>query len=122
MLYVTSPDYSLLRSTYLKARDAFHLADKYYNRAQDLYAHQAIAQADLEQAESTRTQAQADLDSSDHAMRVLGISDPESSWPASRLPRNCRCWRRWREKWWSGCARPDSCCRPAERSASRFRT
>jgi membrane fusion protein, heavy metal efflux system len=78
MLYVTSPDYSLLRATYLKARDSLQLAQKQYARAQDLYAHKAIAQADLETAESTRTQAQADLDSSADAMRVLGISDPES--------------------------------------------
>jgi cobalt-zinc-cadmium efflux system membrane fusion protein len=78
MLYVTSPDYSLLRATYLKARDALQLAQKQYVRAQDLYAHKAIAQADLETAESTQTQAQADLDSSADAMRVLGIADPES--------------------------------------------
>ncbi len=58
MLYIASPDYSLLRSGYIKARDAFDLADKSYKRAQDLYAHHAIAQADLEQAQSTRSQAQ----------------------------------------------------------------
>ena len=78
MLYVTSPDYSVLRSAYVKARDAYQLADKQYMRAQDLLAHHAIAQSDLEQAESSRNQAQADLDSSTDAMRVLGISDPES--------------------------------------------
>jgi cobalt-zinc-cadmium efflux system membrane fusion protein len=78
MLYVTSPDYSSLRSTYLKARDALQLAKKQYARAQDLYAHQAIAQADVETAESAQTQAQADFDSSADAMRVVGISDPES--------------------------------------------
>ena len=78
MLYVTSPDYSALRSTYLKARNALQLAQKQYARAQDLYAHKAIAQADVETAESAQTQAQADLDSSTDAMRVVGISDPES--------------------------------------------
>jgi cobalt-zinc-cadmium efflux system membrane fusion protein len=78
LLYVASPDYSLLRASYLKARDAFQLADRFYLRAQDLYAHHAIAQADLEQAQSTRTQAQADLESSADAIRVLGISDPET--------------------------------------------
>ena len=77
MLYVTSPDYSLLRSTYLKARDAFQLADKFYKRAQDLYAHKAIAEADLDQAESNRTQAQADLQSSEHAIQILGIANPD---------------------------------------------
>ncbi len=52
MLYVTSPDYSLLRSAYVKARDSYQLADKIYKRDQDLLAHKAIAEADLEQAES----------------------------------------------------------------------
>ncbi len=78
LLYVASPDYSQLRSAYIKARDAFQLADRFYKRAQDLYAHQAIAQADLEQAESNRTQANADLQSSEQAIRVLGITNPES--------------------------------------------
>jgi membrane fusion protein, heavy metal efflux system len=78
LLYVASPDYSLLRSSYIKARDAFQLADKIYVRAQDLYAHHAIAQTDLEQAQSSRTQAQADFESSADAIRVLGIADPET--------------------------------------------
>jgi cobalt-zinc-cadmium efflux system membrane fusion protein len=77
MLYVTSPDYSLLRSAYVKARDAFQLADKFYKRDQDLYAHKAIAEADVEQAESTRAQAEADLQSSEQAIRILGISNPD---------------------------------------------
>jgi cobalt-zinc-cadmium efflux system membrane fusion protein len=78
LLYVASPDYSVLRSAYIKARDASQLADRFYKRAQDLYAHQVIAQADLEQAESNRTQADADLQSSEQAIRVLGIANPES--------------------------------------------
>jgi cobalt-zinc-cadmium efflux system membrane fusion protein len=77
MLYVTSPDYSTLRSAYVKARDAFQLADKFYKRDQDLYAHKAIAEAELEQAESTRAQADADLQSSEQAIRILGISNPD---------------------------------------------
>jgi len=89
LLYVTSPDYSQLRSAYIKARDAFQLADRFYKRAQDLLAHKAIAEADLEQAESNRTQAEADLQSSEQAIRVLGISSPESlvtGPPSSELP------------------------------------
>jgi cobalt-zinc-cadmium efflux system membrane fusion protein len=78
LLYVASPDYSLLRAAYIKARDTFQLADKFYLRAQDLYAHHAIAQADLEQAQSNRAQAQADFESSADAIRVLGIPDPET--------------------------------------------
>ena len=78
LLTVNSPDYSAARSAYIKARDAFALADKFFNRAQDLYAHGAIAEADLQQAESTRTQAQADLQSSEDALRALGLKDPEA--------------------------------------------
>ncbi|HEY2596563.1 MAG TPA: efflux RND transporter periplasmic adaptor subunit, partial [Chloroflexota bacterium] len=78
MLYVSSPDYSLLRSAYVKARDAFQLADKFYKRAQDLHAHGANAESDVEQAESVRAQAQADLDSSEQAIRILGIANPET--------------------------------------------
>jgi cobalt-zinc-cadmium efflux system membrane fusion protein len=78
LLYIASPDYSLLRASYLKARDAFQLADKFYIRAQDLYAHHAISQADLEQADSNRTQARADFESSADAIRILGIADPET--------------------------------------------
>ena len=77
MLYVTSPDYSLARSAYVKARDAYQLADKIYKRDKDLLDHKAIAEADLEQAESTRAQAEADLQSSEQSIRILGIANPD---------------------------------------------
>jgi cobalt-zinc-cadmium efflux system membrane fusion protein len=89
LLYVASPDYSQMRSAYIKSRDAFQLADKSFKRAQDLLAHKAIAQADLDQAESNRTQAEADLQSSEQAIRVLGIANPESvitNPPSAELP------------------------------------
>lgn len=76
MLDVSSPDYAQLLDGYLKAADSFRLADRLYKRAQDLYAHQAIAQQDLEQAESNRTQAQADLNAAEQGMRILGIKKP----------------------------------------------
>jgi membrane fusion protein, heavy metal efflux system len=78
LLTVNSPDYSAARSAYLKARDAFFLADKVYTRSQDLYAHGAVAEADLQQAESSRSQAQADLQASEDMLRALGIKDPEA--------------------------------------------
>ena len=77
MLEVSSPDYAQLLDGYLKAADSYRLADKFYARAQDLYAHHAIAQQDLEQAESNRTQAQADLNAAEQGMRILGIKNPE---------------------------------------------
>ena len=77
MLYVSSPDYAQLRSTFLKARDALQLAEKSYSRAKDLYEHHAIAEADLQQAESTRNQAQADLESAEQSLKILGIDRPD---------------------------------------------
>ncbi|HEV2197294.1 MAG TPA: efflux RND transporter periplasmic adaptor subunit [Candidatus Acidoferrum sp.] len=77
LLTVNSPDYSAARSAYLKARDASFLADKVYTRSQDLYAHGALAEADLQQAETSRNQAQADLQASEDMLRALGIKDPE---------------------------------------------
>jgi membrane fusion protein, heavy metal efflux system len=77
LLTVTSPDYSAARSAYLKAATAFQLADKNYARAKDLFEHKAIAERDLQQAESDRAQAQADQQSAEDALRALGIRDPE---------------------------------------------
>lgn len=78
LLTVNSPDYSAARSAYLKARDASFLADKIYARSQDLYAHGALAEADLQQAETSRNQTQADLQASEDALRAIGIKDPEA--------------------------------------------
>ena len=78
LLTVNSPDYSAARSAYLKATSAFLLADKNYQRSKDLLEHKAIAERDMQQAESDRAQAQADLQSSEDALRALGISDPEA--------------------------------------------
>lgn len=78
MLYVASPDYSQLRTNYLKARDAYALAQKAYARAQDLYQHKAIAEQNLEQAESAEVQAGGDLASSQAALKVMGIADPDA--------------------------------------------
>jgi cobalt-zinc-cadmium efflux system membrane fusion protein len=76
MLDVTSPDYSQLLDAYLKADDAFRLADKNYARAKDLYDHHAIAERDLQQAESDRTQAEADRNAAEQGMQILGIKNP----------------------------------------------
>lgn len=76
MLDVSSPDYAQLLDSYLKAADSYRLADTFYKRAQDLYAHHAIALQDVEQAESNRTQARADLDAAEQGMRILGIKNP----------------------------------------------
>ena len=78
LLYVASPDYSQLRTNYLKAKDAYVLAQKAYMRAQDLYQHHAIAEQNLEQAESVQTQAEGDLASAEAALKVMGLTNPEA--------------------------------------------
>src|ERR1700693_4995170 len=78
MLYVASPDYSQLRTNYLKTKDAYALAQKSYTRAQDLYQHHAIAEQNVEQAQSVEVQAGGDLASAQAALKVMGITDPDA--------------------------------------------
>ena len=78
MLYVASPDYSQLRTNYLKAKDAYALAQKAYARAQDLYQHHAISEQNLEQAQSVEVQAGGDLVAAQAALKVMGITDPDA--------------------------------------------
>jgi len=86
MLYVASPDFAQLRTNYLKAKDAYALAQKSYVRAQDLYQHRVIAMADLEQAESAQNQAQADLQATEQALTVVGIDHPDRLSKDTTLP------------------------------------
>jgi cobalt-zinc-cadmium efflux system membrane fusion protein len=78
MLYVASPDYSQLRTNYLKAKEAYSLAQKAFARAKDLYEHKAIAEQILEQAETAEAQAGGDLASAQAALKVMGITDPDA--------------------------------------------
>ncbi len=77
MLYVASPDYSQLRTNYLKAKSAASLAHMAFVRAQDLYEHHAIAQQNLEQAEAAEVQANGDLIAAQSALKVMGVTDPD---------------------------------------------
>jgi membrane fusion protein, heavy metal efflux system len=89
MLYASSPDFAQLRSSYLKAHDAYTLAQANLERDQDLYAHHAVAQMDLLQAQSASNQAMADLQASEQALQVIGIPDPSrlvDGAASSRIP------------------------------------
>ena len=78
MLYVASPDFSQLRTNYLKAKAAYVLAQQASARAKDLYQHHAIAEQNLEQAESAEVQAGGDLAAAEAALKVLGITNPDA--------------------------------------------
>lgn len=89
MFYVASPDFSQLRTNYLKAKDADRLAQREYTRAQDLYTHHAIAEKDMLAAESAEVQAGADLAAAESALKVMGITDPDAliqSAPSADVP------------------------------------
>jgi cobalt-zinc-cadmium efflux system membrane fusion protein len=86
MLYVSSPDFSQLRATYLKAATTAAVADKNYARSQDLYQHHAIAEKDLLDAESAHTQAEADLETAEQSLRILGVKDPNAVTKATAAP------------------------------------
>jgi len=62
----------------LKAKEADALAQKAYARAQDLYQHHAIAEQNLEQAQSAEVQAGGDLVAAQAALKVMGITDPDA--------------------------------------------
>jgi cobalt-zinc-cadmium efflux system membrane fusion protein len=78
MLYVASPDYSQLRTNYLKSKDAYALAQKAFARARDLYEHKAISEQTLEQTESAEVQAGGDIAAAQAALKVMGITDPDA--------------------------------------------
>ena len=89
MLDVSSPEYSQLLDTYLKAEDAYRLSSKNYTRAQDLYQHHAIAERDLEQAESDQSQARADLNAAEQGMKIVGVENPaalEKAQSSAQIP------------------------------------
>lgn len=83
LLKVQSPDVTNAFDTYLKAVNDEQLANKAYLRAKDLYAHGAISQGMLEQAEDSEKDAQADLTAADEQLKTLGI---DKNHPSSVVP------------------------------------
>jgi membrane fusion protein, heavy metal efflux system len=73
LLKVQSPDITNAFDTYLKAANDEQFANKAFVRAQDLYAHGAISQGTLEQAEDTERDAQADLNAAEQQLNTLGV-------------------------------------------------
>ncbi len=83
LLKVQSPDITNAFDTYLKAVNDEQLANKAYERAKDLYAHGAISQGMLEQAEDTEKDAKADLTAAEQQLNTLGVSKDH---PSSIVP------------------------------------
>ncbi len=73
LLKVQSPDITNAFDTYLKAVNDEQLTNKAYLRAKDLYAHGAISQEMLEQAEDAEKDAKADLTAASQQLNTLGV-------------------------------------------------
>ena len=83
LLQVQSPDVTNAYDIYLKAVNDDQMTNKAYVRAKDLYAHGAISQEMLEQAEDAERDSQADLTAAEEQLKTLGIdkNDPKSIVP-----------------------------------------
>jgi cobalt-zinc-cadmium efflux system membrane fusion protein len=79
LIKVQSPDITNAFNAYLKAANDAHLAHRAFVRADDLLKHGAISQAQLEQAEDTAKDAQADLSAAEQQLRTLGVDKNHSS-------------------------------------------
>jgi cobalt-zinc-cadmium efflux system membrane fusion protein len=76
LLRVRSDDVSSAFSDYRKAVSDESLTRRQLNRAKDLYAHGAIAEADLEAAQTAEDDAKVTLETATEHLRLLG-NDPE---------------------------------------------
>jgi cobalt-zinc-cadmium efflux system membrane fusion protein len=74
LLKVQSPDITSAFNAYLKAANDEQLANKAFKRADDLFKHGAISQAQLEQAEDTAKDAKADLNAAEEQLKTLGVN------------------------------------------------
>jgi cobalt-zinc-cadmium efflux system membrane fusion protein len=83
LLKVQSPDVTSAYDAYLKAVSDEQMTDKAYLRAKDLYAHGAISQQMLEQADDAETDNKADLSAAEEQLKTLGIdkNNPNSIVP-----------------------------------------
>ena len=89
-----------------------------YDRAKDLYQHHAIAEQNLEQAESAEVQAQGDLMAAEAALKVLGVTDPDALAQGAALVRGHGPGPHHRRSGGAGCRRRDNCFSRERRSAS----
>jgi membrane fusion protein, heavy metal efflux system len=79
LLKVQSPDITNAFDTYLKAANDEHLAALALARATDLFAHGAIPQAQVEQAQDAEDDAKADLTAAERQLDTLGVNKEHPS-------------------------------------------
>lgn len=83
LFQVQSPDITNAFNAYLKASNDEQLANKADMRAKDLFAHGAISQAMLEQADDAERDAKADLNAAEEQLKIYGVNKDHPSSLAS---------------------------------------
>jgi len=83
LLVISSPDLGTANSDYQKAKADEELSRKALERAQQLYAHGAFAEKDLETAQDADDKAKVDLRTTGERVRLLG-GDPDR--PGQLIP------------------------------------
>lgn len=73
LLKVQSPDITNAFDAYLKTVNDEHLASLALARAKDLFAHGAVPQSQVEQAQNTEDDAKADLTAAEQQLNTLGV-------------------------------------------------
>jgi cobalt-zinc-cadmium efflux system membrane fusion protein len=77
LAYVSSPDFASAVANYRKAQTADRQARRVADRDSALFKNDALARADLEQAQADLSAADADVESAEQAMRALGVEDAQ---------------------------------------------
>lgn len=77
LAYVSSPDFADAVANYRKAQTAYRNAKRIADRDSALFKNDALARADLEQAQADAASAAADVDAAVESMRSLGVDDAQ---------------------------------------------
>ena len=77
LAYVSSPDFASAVADYRKAQNAYRQAKRVADRDSALFKNDALARAELEQAQSDVAAAEADVESAVQSMHALGVEDSQ---------------------------------------------
>jgi cobalt-zinc-cadmium efflux system membrane fusion protein len=77
LAYVSSPDFASAVADYRKAQTGFRNAKRIVDRDSALFANDALARGDLEQAQADLAGAEADLEAAVQNMRALGVEESQ---------------------------------------------
>ena len=77
LAYVSSPDFATAVADYRKAQSAYRNAKRIAVRDSALFANDALARAELEQAQTDLAASEADVDAAVESMRALGVDEAQ---------------------------------------------